>query len=158
MTQKQLQYIVLGLIGVAVFAAILMFDRLRDGLFSLVLALIILIVPFWSDSLIRYKLIPFIDSLNTVEEQYNNFPAWMRVIMWAFFGIVVAIAWSYLMPVLVGLPFAFGRIAIALGAKTSGMSDNIWQWGWVIIFLIQYFINFFVGWMVNSSRFDYPDE
>ncbi|OGD83988.1 hypothetical protein A2572_00455 [Candidatus Collierbacteria bacterium RIFOXYD1_FULL_40_9] len=161
-TQMELQKWIVWLmiaIGVALMIVLRSFGNL---VLSIFFGLVIVILPFWLDSLVRFKFIPFLDSLNKPESRYDeDFPLWLRVAIWAFVGITSAAIWTVLVPLIFALPLWIGSISRYLfGLERLGW--RYWQWGWMIAFLIQYLINFFAGYMLNNyehsleDRFEYP--
>lgn len=170
MSQKKLESIILGV--VVFFALLILVTRpiLGDVVLSIGLFLVLIVPPFWVDSLIRFKFIPWLDSLNENKEelaknrydrQTEDFALWIRVTIWAFLGVLLAWIWSYFVPGVFALPLWIGRLAGAIGWKSLLSSDGVWQYGWMIVFLVQYLIDFFAGLMMSSDfkeRFKYPEK
>ena len=68
-----------------------------------------------------------------------------------------------MVPAIFSLPLWIGRLAQMIGWKSLFGADGVWQFGWLILFLIQYLIDFGVGFMLSSDtdfeeRFDYPNQ
>lgn len=172
-SQKDLERVVIVVIATFVVLALIAFRGLGNAVASLALFVILLVSPFYCDSQTRFKLIPWLDSLNETKEEQNvdgysrntdDFPLWIRVTIWVFLGFVGAVAWSYIVPFIIGLPLWLSRLMGAAGWKSLASSDGVWQWGWAVVFLVSYLIDFFVGFINESydpkfsDRFKYPDK
>ncbi len=158
MSQKTLERVIWGSIGSFVLGAFLLSDVLRNVLFLLVLLAIFAVLPFWVDSLVRYKFIPFIDSLNTGPDRHEDLKVLLRILIWGFLGVVMALSWWYIVSIVFGLNLWFGRILMAIGCKSLAMTHEVWQWGWFLVFLLQFLILFF-GWIYDigtDDRSNYP--
>lgn len=171
MTQKTLERIVLGVILAVALVVLFFMHELLNWLVSVVLAVAILLLPFWVDTLIRFKFIPFIDSLNESGNgeggrrgYYEDFPLWLRVLIWVFLGIVLTLSWSIIVPALFDLHLWLGRLAMSIGWRSIRTADGVWQWGWSVIFIGCYLVNFVAGQLISpretdfTDRFDYPDD
>ncbi|OGD83990.1 hypothetical protein A2572_00465 [Candidatus Collierbacteria bacterium RIFOXYD1_FULL_40_9] len=169
--QKTLERIVLGIVGAFALLLLVLRPVLGDIVFSLAMVVVLVVLPFWSDSLIRFRFIPWLDSLNEnkdetlkprYERQTEDFSLWIRVTIWAFLGLLLAWIWSYAVPALFGLPLWLGRLAGAIGWKSVHASDGVWQYGWMITFVACYLVDFFAGLLFLSSsfadRFKYPEK
>lgn len=167
LTQKQLQGAVLGFMAFLVLAAALVLKDVRNVVELVLFVLILVVPPFWLDTLTRMKFNPLVDSLNKKTNQVENFPLWMRVLIWLFVAAIASFMWSLIIPWLLELPLWIGRLAMNMGWKSMSATDGKWQYAWQLIFLGQYFVNFIWGWAratMNynadkfANRFDYPDE
>lgn len=176
-SQKKLEYWILGaMLGVAMLAMMFL-DGLRDFTVSLVFFVGALALPSTFDITNRYFFIPWLDSLNEkrfvnleVEEhikpqKLEYFPVWLRVAVWFFVGLVFAYAWSYFLPYILTLPFFFGRIARNTGWSFLLSNDMVWQYGWVIAFMVQYIATLIVDQLRREeyngtiwNRFRYKSE
>ena len=161
MSQKTLEKLVLALMVLIVLIILFLVRSAGNIVFSLVLAGVVIGLPFWLGSLVRYRLTPAIDSLNS-DDQLEDFPLYLRILIWAFVGIVLSLAWSYLVPLSFGLPLFYSRIAAVIGWKSLNMADGVWQYGWSIAFLAQYVMNLLMGFFSSddtdfNDRFDYRD-
>ena len=157
--EKRIIWAMIG-IGVVLMIALRSFGNL---VLTISFGLTITILPFYLDTLVRFKLIPFLDSLNIPVSRYDeNFSLRFRVSLWFFVGIVSAVVWTVLVPLIFALPLWIGSIARYL-FQLERLGWGNWQWGWMVAFLIQYVINFFAGFMLNEyehsleDRFEYPN-
>lgn len=165
LTQENLQRTILGVMIFCVLVAIFVLRNVSNIALSIFLGLVIVVLPFWLDSLVRYRVIPWLDTLNESPESRrgdsDDFPLWLRVLIWAFLGIIMASAWTFVVPFIFGLHLWLGRIALAIGWKAFALTDVAWQYGWLIVFLVQYVVSFGVGFMTSDDnvledRFAYP--
>ena len=149
------------------FALLVIFMIISRNMLNLVSFIVIgssiIALPFWLDSLIRYHFTPWIDSLNIPNGRYDDFPLSMRVLIWAFLGFILSFLWSWIIPLLLGLPLWIGRLISYMGWHSLQMNDWRWQYGWMIAFLVQYLVNFGAGAAAGEEtdieqRFDYPDK
>lgn len=163
MQQKDLQKRLIWAMVILGVVEMILIKSFGNLVLTIFFAAVILIWPFWLDSLTRFKLIPLLDSLNVSNSKYGeDFPFWMRVTIWVFVGIAGSALWTVIVPVIFSLPLWIGRIAVDTIGWHSFRFYGSWQYGWMIAFLMQYLINFIAGWMSNDSddfseRFDYPE-
>lgn len=145
-------------IGIVLMLTLRSFGNLVLTIFF---GLFIIAFPFWLDSLVRFKFIPYLDSLSNDEVNDEEFSIGFRVWIWSFIGITMSAIWTVIVPLIFMLPLWIGRIAHGLFGVES-MRLGVWQYGWMIIFLLQYLIDFYVGFMLRddegelSDRFEYP--
>ncbi len=167
MTQQKLQYWILGFMAVVVVVGLFFLRDVRIVSLSILIALFLVLLPFRWDPFVRSLFTPFIDSINeriaakkSERITSDNFPLWMRVMIWAFMGIVMSLVWSWLAPTLLSLPLPIGKLAMDAGWKTLAATDGKWQYVWTLVFLGQYLANFFIGIMKSfdtfKNHFRYP--
>lgn len=172
-SQKYLQYGILAFMAVVVLAILMKSDFVRNVVFSLGLLILLVVIPFVYDTIVRFLWNPFVDSINERldkrPQRTENFPLWLRVLNWVFWGLVLASLWGFIVPIAIAFPLYFGQVALDWGAKTLAMTDGAWQWGWSIVFVVQFLFNFIWGWakvategygdaVRFSTRFIYPSE
>lgn len=163
MSQSNLQNLILGIIVAFIVVTALFSSFFRNALFAGVLGLGLLLLPFLLDPFVRHRITPWLDSLNESSRSTEEFPLWLKILIWAFLGIVLAFAWSHLAPFVLGLPLWLGRIAVSIGWKSLAVTDGAWQFGWTLQFLVSYLLSFIVGWFMSDfdyldDRFEYPTD
>lgn len=156
MSQKTLERIVVGIISVSTLIVLLFVRSLGNVVFSLALLVALVVPPFMVGTYVRFYLTPAIDSINQPEGRYEDFPLYIRVLIWIFVGLVMSWAWSYLVPFTFDLPLYFGRVAAEIGWKSLRAADGVWQYGWAIIFFVQYVVNLLFSIMFSQSE-DFED-
>ncbi len=157
-SQKKLEYWVIGTMLGAVLIAMMFSDWLQDFIVSLTFILGFAFLPSAFELANRYLYIPWLDSQNE-KKPFNNeeddqprqqqpkreyFPIWLRVSLWFFVGLVLAYGWSYFVPYILTLPFSFGRIAKATGWGIFSSYDEVWQYGWLFVFMVQYIVTLII--------------
>lgn len=146
-------------LGVILMIVIRSFGNL---VLSIFFGLTIVFFPFWLDTLVRFKLIPYLDSLNISNSRFDEeFPIGLKVLIWAFVGVAGSALWTVIVPLVFSLPLWVGSVARNLLGWESFRFFGTWHYGWMIAFLIQYIVNFFGGSVVGeesdiSDRFEYP--
>jgi hypothetical protein len=100
-------------------------------------------LPFVLDVKTRFYVIPWLDSLNETDDDSNRrshdveyFPLWFRVVIWIFIGLFGSILWSVIIPFVLSLPLWIGRIGTSWGLNSTLTADNVWQYGWFILFML----------------------
>ena len=166
-TQESLQRAILGVMAVLVLVMMVVLRELGNLILSIAFLLVLVVWPFWNGSLVRYKLIPYLDSLNEPKDEEGvrhksteDFPLWLRVLIWAFVGIFMSGLWTIIVPGIFSLPLWISRLAQMIGWKSLFAADGVWQFGWFIVFLVQYLLNFFAGFATSNDtefyeRFEY---
>lgn len=161
-TQMELQKWIVWIMVVIGIVAMVLLRNFGNLVLTLFFGLLIVIFPFWLDSQVRFKLVPFLDSLNKTDTRYSeDFPLWFRVTVWAFIGIIMSAVWTVLVPLVLALPLWIGWLARHV-FKLERLGWGYWQYGWMIAFLVQYLVDFFAGYFFNEyetsleDKFEYP--
>lgn len=153
-SQKSVEYVILAVVSIAVLYGLYKLPVVWQVLVSIVLLVLWVLTLLYTGSVVRYVATPLLDRIDT-EDNRQEFSLFMRVLIWAVLGLVLAFAWSHIAPWTISWPFMFGKIAMAIGWDSIYTSDGVWQWGWMVIFLVGYLLNLFGGWMLtNDSSFE----
>ena len=163
MTQMELEKRTKWILALIALVTMVLIWDFGNLVLTVALVLFIVVFPFWWEKCVRTKLIPYVDSLNKSETRYReDFPTELKVTIWLVVGVVAAAFWTVVVPLIFVLPLWVGYLARNL-LGFERLYWGYWQWGWMIAFLVQYLVNFFVGWLKNEydsfeDRFEYPNE
>lgn len=155
--EKRLKWVLFGLV---VLTMILLWD-FGNLVLTVSFGFFIIVFPVWLDTLVRTKLIPYLDTLNRSETKYReDFPIQLKVTIWLVVGVIAAAFWTVIVPFIFVLPLWIGYVARNVFGFER-LSWGHWHWGWMIGFMIQYLVGFMIGWFKNEydsfeDRFEYP--
>lgn len=173
MSQKRLTF--LAVLIPTLFIAILLitfgnFGKMVANTFaSIVLFVGLFVLPFFASYYVITWVIPGIDALSVSKQKKDDdsdrylndreknrdrefFPKPVRVLLWGTIGIALALFWTWLVPNLLVFPTYLGLLARGLGWNDLASTDNVWQYGWLIVFLIEYALILF------GKDFSYKNE
>ncbi len=167
MNQKKLNQLAIVFSVLALLAPVIFFESLRSFVGNLFFSILIFAVLFVLPLVISYqvitKLTPFIDSRSKSdaksqkERSYDydanseNFPVYIRVLIWLAVSVLLSLVWTWLVPHLLVFPTWLGAIARGLGWEDLVSSDNVWQYYWAFVFVIEY-----LAILLGKSDFEYP--
>ena len=173
MSQKKLTFFAV-LVPSLIIAALLItfgnFGKMVANTFaSFVLFVGLFILPLFASYYVIDWLIPSIDALSVSKQKKDDdndryltysernrdrefFPKPVRVLLWGTIGIMLALFWTWLVPNLLAFPTYFGLLARGLGWQDLASTDSVWQYGWLIVFLIEYALILF------GKDFSYKNE
>lgn len=150
-SQKNVEYGIIAIVSAVVLYGLYKLPVAWQVLVSIVLLVLWVLTLLFTGSVVRYMVTPLLDRIDT-EDNRQEFSLLMRVLIWAFLGLVLAFCWSYIAPWTFSWPFWFGKVAMAMGWDSIYTSDGVWQWGWMVIFLVGYLLNFIGGWMFTNDQ------
>lgn len=151
-SQKNVEHTILAVVLAVVLYGLYKLPVVWQVLVSIVILVVWVLTLLFAGSVVRYVVTPLFDRIDT-EDNRQEFSLFMRVLIWAFLGLVLAFVWSHIAPWTFSWPFMFGKIVMAAtGWDSIYTSDGVWQWGWMVVFLVGYLLNFIGGWMFTNDQ------
>lgn len=171
MPQKKLNIIAVSVSLVFLTVLLIVFADFGKMAVNTFVSILLLALLFVSPLTISYftlaKWIPSIDALSIqnikederkasrlrdIQNDRERFPKPVRFLIWATFGIALSLLWTWIAPRLLVFPTYLGDIVRSAGWNDLASTDNLWQYEWMIIFLVEYVL------ILTVQNFNYKDE